>query len=339
MNTLFATAYQMIALPLQAVSDAAATGLITYLRVPLLASITLWIGFQAAAVSQGAATLKSLWHGVIRAAVIMSLLQSFASYQQNISGLGQRLPVELANAVAGAGTEVTNGGAFDTLAQRSLKAGLITWEHVPAYSFKASVLAGISIPLYSIAVLCFIAAAFAVYLTSTVGLQLFLAVGPLAVACYIFPFSRRWTHTWIGVVASMILTQLFAVAVLGLMTGSAAITTTPILADAASADANFTNELLLLLGNGVLLFLIAMTIKQLPGWAATITGGVYQQVGNLTAMAFAPAGAVATAAGSAGRAATQGAAALGRHASNQVGAGAVNPKPVFRSTATGKSIS
>jgi type IV secretion system protein VirB6 len=330
---LFTLAYALVTNTLQGAVNTMISNGITYVRPALLAGITVWVAIQSISVAYGFVAVNSLYRGLFRAAVVVAILQTAASYNQYVSGLAQLLPTEITAALSGTPpAAIANGAAFDTLANQAVEAGLLVWRHIPQYSLQGAILT-IFVGAYFVFVVSVIAASFLVWLMSSVTLWVLLSVGPLFVALYAFPQTQRFFSGWVGVVAGAIVTQILCVVLLGLLAGAASITTTPILLAAGQGKPNFVDELLQLLGEGILFGMIAMLIKQVPGIASSIAGGAVQNVQQLTSVAFAPGAALASKAGkvaSAGARGAAGAAAFG--ASKVVGS-------VRSGFSTGRSLS
>jgi hypothetical protein len=80
-------------------------------------------------------------------------------------------------------------------------------------------------------------------------------------------------------VASTIVTQVLAMAILVLFTAAELATVNNVAAP--GADTDFLDQLFVLLEAALLLGVIASLVKQTPSIAASIAGGVYQGVGGL----------------------------------------------------------
>jgi type IV secretion system protein VirB6 len=335
---LFTATYALVSTSLQGAVNTTIANAIAYLRPALLAGATLWIAFQSIAVANGFAAVNSLYRGIVRAAICVAILQSAGTFNQYVGGLAQILPTEITAALSGTPpANIASGAAFDTLSNQAVMAGLLVWKHIPAYSLSGAVMT-VFVGFYFIFVIGVIAASFFVWLMSSVTLWVLLSVGPLFIALYAFPQTQRFGAGWVGVVAGTIVTQIMCVILLGLLAGAASLTTTPLLATMSNGAApNFIDELLQLLGEGILFALIAMLIKQVPGLASSITGGAVQNVTQLTTMAFAPGLALAS---RVGQAMNAGARAAGRGAASAAGSGASKIAGSMRSsTSTGKSLS
>jgi type IV secretion system protein VirB6 len=259
-------------------------GALGYVRPILLAAITVWIAFQAIAVANNVAPLRSLWHGVIRAAVVVFLLQGAANYNQYVSNLATAIPTQVGAALATAGVNtanVANGAEFDTVLNAAIKAGLVIYDQIPDYSFKTPGLC-IAIVVYWGIALGAIGISFAVYLASTLLLQLLLAVGPLFVALFAFPQSAKFAAGWVAALVSVIVTQILAVAILIMFMAAETATVQRVTAAGAAGMAgNFMNGIIALGEGALLMVLIAMLVKQAPSLAQGIAGGVYQNVAGI----------------------------------------------------------
>lgn len=302
----FANLFTQISGLVQAGGDTILNGAMGYARPALLAAITCWIAFQAVVVANGMAPMNSLYRGVIRAAVVVMVLQSTATYNQYIGTIALAIPTEIGNALGSAvGANVASGAVFDTVWDTAAKSGMVVWKHIPQYSLSGAILT-LCVAGYFIVVVVCIAAGFLIYLASTVLLILLLKVGPLFVALYAFPQTQRIANGWISAVVTSILTQVFAVAILVLFVGAEQATVTRILAAASNGAApNFIDELMVLLQAGLLMWIISMLVKQAPGLASSIAGGVYQSMSSFTGAAFgAPKAIGAAARGAASKAGT-----------------------------------
>lgn len=280
--------FQTLTTQLMALIHAATNGMLNgslgYARPAVLIGITAWIASQAIAVAYARAPMSSLWHGLIRAAVVVFLLQGAATYNQYIGTVAQAIPNEVGNALAAAGANngnVANGAAFDNVWNAAAKAGLSVWEQVPKYSL-SSIPLWLAIIVYLAIALVAIGISFLVYLASTILLLLLLAVGPLFVALFAFPQTHRFASGWVAALASTIVTQILAVAVLVMFIGVEQATVTQIITGiAGGVGANFINDIVTLAEAALLMWLIALLVKQTPTIAHGIAGGVYQNVAGV----------------------------------------------------------
>ena len=301
-------------------------GALGYVRPVLLVAITAWIAAQAITVSLGQASMRSLYGGIIRGAVVVFLLQGAATYNQYVGTVAQAIPQEVSNAITpGAVGNIGGGVAFDNVWNAAAKAGIAVWESIPSYSIKGAMLF-LLVGVYFIATLCFIGAGFLVYLASTVLLQLLLAVGPLFVALFAFPQTHKFAAGWVAAVVSTLLTQILAVAILVMFTAAEQATVARIAAPGPGGVGNFIDPLFTLLEASVLLYIIYKLVHQAPTIAASVSGGVYQGVGSLLASA-------GKAVGTAASATTQGIA----KAAQGVGAATIPATRII--AATGRSLS
>jgi type IV secretory pathway VirB6-like protein len=320
----FGTLYTQILGLVQAGADGILNGALDYARPVVLAAIIAWIAFQAISVANGMAPMRSLWHGVIRAAVVVFLLQA-ANYNQYVSTVAQAIPTQVTAAISGGGA-VAGGAAFDNVWNGAAKAGIAAWKGIPSYSLKGAMLF-LLVGVYFIAALACIGAGFLVYLASTILLILLLNVGPLFVAMFAFPQTQKFAAGWVSAVASTIVTQILAVAILVMFTAAELATINKVAEPGVGTD--FLDQLFVLLEAVLLLAVIASLVKQAPSIGASVAGGVYQGVGGLL-------GSTGKMAGLAARGTTGGIAQAAR------GAGAVASRATSAarvSRPTGKSLS
>jgi type IV secretory pathway VirB6-like protein len=320
----FATLYTQILGLVQAGANGILNGALGYARPAVLAAIVAWIAFQAISVANGVTPLRSLYHGLVRAAVVVFLLQA-ANYNQYVGTVAQTIPTEVTTAISGGGP-VSGGAAFDNVWNGAAKAGITVWKEIPNYSLKSAMLF-LLVGVYFIAALFCIGAGFLVYLASTVLLILLLSVGPLFVAMFAFPQTQKFAAGWVAAVASTIVTQILAVAILVMFTAAELATVNKVAVP--GADTDFLDQLFVLLEAVLLLAVIASLVKQAPSIGASVAGGVYQGVGGLL-------GGAGKVAGLAARGTTGGIALAAR------GAGAVASRVTSAariSQPTGKSLS
>lgn len=331
--TFFATLTQQLLALMQAGTAAMTNGSLGYVRPAVLIGITAWLAFQAICVANGIAPMRSLWHGLLRGAIVLFLLQA-ANYTQYISGLAQVLPTEAGNALAAGGANagnVTNGAAFDGVWNAAAKAGLMVWEAVPRYSL-SSIPLWFAIIIYLAIALVAIGFSWLIYLASTVLLALLLAVGPLFLALFAFPQTHKFAAGWTAALASTIVTQILTVAILVMFVGVETATVQRITAGAGAAVVdNFINAIITLAEGALLMWLIGMLVKQAPSLAQGIAGGVYQSVGGMLASAAAGTAAAGRAATAGVALGARGVSAAAREAGAKVASAARVSRPTGRS--------
>ena len=264
-------------------------GALVYVRPVLLIAMTAWIAYQAIKVANGLAPMSSLQRGVIRAAVVVFVLQGAGNYNQYVANVATAIPTEVGVALAAAGVaagNIANGAEFDMVLNTAIKAGLVIYDQIPDYSFKTPALCFAVVIYWGIA-LGAIGFSFAVYVASTLLLKLLLAVGPLFVALFVFPEVAKFGVGWVAAAVSTVVTQILAVAILIMfMAAETATVQTVTAAGAAGMAGNFMNGIIALGEGALLMVLISTLVKQAPGLAQGIAGGVYQ---NVSAVMSAPA--------------------------------------------------
>jgi type IV secretory pathway VirB6-like protein len=282
-------------------SDTLINGSIGYVRPIVMAGVVAWIAAQSVAVAYANASIRTLYTGLFRAAVIVAALQSVGIYNQWIGDVAAALPNEIGNAIGGVGANITNGVAFDRTMNDSFKAGLIVWKHIPAYSFSGAILTLGVLGFWVISMMA-VGAAALVYGASTVLLTLLIKLGPLFLAAFAFRQTARIGNGWASAIISAILTQVFSIAILVLAIGAIEVTLPQIVANASNgADPNNVTEMITLIETGFMLWVIWTLVKQAAGFASAIAGGVYQNVSAFTgAIGAVPSATVSAARGTAG---------------------------------------
>lgn len=294
--TFFQTLLGQLTGILQTGGDLILNGSLGYARPLVLVCIIAWIAFKAIMVANSFETWNSIYRDLTRAAVVVFLLQSVTTYNQYVGTIAAAIPTEVGNAISGgAGNgNIANGAAFDTVWNAAAKAGLAVFDQVPKYSL-SSIPLWIAVIVYLAIALIAIGVSFLVYLASTVLLLLLLKIGPLFVALFAFPIAAKFASGWVAAVVSAILTQVFAVAILILFIGTEQATIVSITQGGISA--NFIGEIVTLGEAALLMWLIATLVRQAPSFAASIAGGVYQNVSAMAGAAGTTASAVKQAGG------------------------------------------
>lgn len=111
--------------------------------------------------------------------------------------------------------------------------------------------------------------ALGMYLLAKVGLALLLAVGPIFVACALFPATQRFTESWLSATLSMVLTSVLLAASIGMVGTLAGEFAAAVLAQVGSTA--FLADVVALLLLSIALVIVVLNVNTL---AAAITGGV-----------------------------------------------------------------
>jgi type IV secretory pathway VirB6-like protein len=273
---------------------------VAYVRPIVIAGAVAWIAAQNA-------PIRTLYNGIFRIAVVVAVLQTVATYNAWVGDVAQTFPNEIANMLSGTQNNITAGQAFNTILNTAFKAALTVWEHAPDYSFTTIVIGIGILGFLCLAIMC-IGAAALTYTASTVILIFFIKIGPLFLALFAFPQTRRFGNGWVTAVVSAALTQIFTVALLALLIGAEQQTINQMVTKSATgADPNVINELISLMLGGFLFWVIWELMKQAESFASGIAGGVHQRVSQfaeaVTATTTAAAGGAATLATGGGAAA------------------------------------
>lgn len=275
-----------------AAGDAMLNGTLGYVRPLVLAAAIGWIAFRAIMVANNFSRLNDIYRDLIRIAIVVFLLQ-VANYNQYIGGLATAIPTEVGNALAGLGANagnVTNGAAFDGVWNAAAKAGMAVYDQIPKFSL-SSIALWFSVIVYLSLALITIGVSFLLYLASTILLLLLLKTGPLFVALFAFPITAKFGSGWVAAVVSVVLTQIFTLAILVLFIGTEQATVTRITAGVAAGGLNnFIDEMVTLAEAALLMWLIATLVKQAPSFAGSIAHGVFQSMSGLAGTAAGVAG-------------------------------------------------
>lgn len=295
---------QLLAL-VQAAGTAIENSTDGYVNTLIMISLTAWIAFRGVCAAYGKITLGTLMHDIVRGAVIVFLLQ-IANYDQYVGNVATAIPLEVGNALSAAGmnnANVVTGAAFDNVFSVAVKAGLLTWDHIPRFSF-SSIPLWFGVMAYIVVAIFAIGIAYLVYMASLIMMILLIKTGPLFVFLFAFEVTTKFGAGWVAALVTTILAQIFTMAILVFFVGTEQATIVKITANLGGGTDNFINDIVTLLEAAFLLFMIGNLVRHSPGLASTIGGGVYQGVGGLidkatgsaTGAAKGTVGGIATAA-------------------------------------------
>jgi type IV secretion system protein VirB6 len=260
-----------------------------YVRPLVIACAVAWIATQALAVSYANASSATLLTGIFRIAVVVAVLQTAGTYNQWVGDVAQTLPNEIANTISGAQNNITTGQAFNTALNAAFKGALTVWEHAPKYSFTVIII-GISVIGFLAIAIASIGSAALTYAASTIALIFFIKIGPLFLALFAFPQTRRFGSGWVTALVSAALTQIFTVGLLGLLMGAEQQTINQMVTKTATgADPNVIDELISLMLGGFLFWVIWELLRQAASFASSIAGGVHQKVNQFADKAMSVA--------------------------------------------------
>lgn len=147
------------------------------------------------------------------ASVIFTLATTAPMFNTYVSGLIHGVVTTAGNAMAGVLQQggPLDGIAFDKIATRAYAAGAAVYKTIPTLSIKG-IAFGIAIIIYDVLAFFALMVMFGIYLLSYAFTDFLIGVGPLFVALYFFPYTRNWSDGWIRQVATVVLVQIFTVA-------------------------------------------------------------------------------------------------------------------------------
>ena len=274
----FATLYTSIASPLDSSVSGVITAITSYLTPILKAMIVVYVGGTALIMMMNPTQepLTGLLRNLVRSALVFFIISSAANFNQYFGTLFlTTLPTEIGNSISGAtGAYSLTGGAFDDVWNRAWAAGLVVYKNLP-WSIKGIALQFLVVAYWILAILA-IGVGFLIYLGAHITLGLVVAIGPLFVACYLFPATRRFFDGWISALVSLVLVQVLSITLLSLLTRTEDMTIAQIVGNGSGG--NEIAQLQLLLCGTMLFVICALLAAQLPGIAIGIAGGVHQQV-------------------------------------------------------------
>jgi type IV secretion system protein VirB6 len=277
------------------------SALVTYVHAPLLAGTVVWLAgtFMVDHYAPGGIDpMTGLVRRLTRAAIIVFAVSSAATFNQYVGNLLLNiLPTDVGNAVANAsGNPPIGANAFDTLWNGAWAAGEQVYKNIPGWSFKGLGMM-IVVALYWGIALGTIAISFLIYVASRVFLGLVVATGPLFVCCLLWQRTARFFDGWVGAAGSLIVTQIFIVALLTLWLRVETEIIRQIAGQNVGVNANNeASQVQLLLESGGMFFIAACLAKQLPDLARAIMGGIAHNTAPYTRAVMSTLGGTAGAA-------------------------------------------
>lgn len=325
--TFFQGLYDGMVTPLLTQLQGMIGQVVDVVRPAALALVALWLAAVGIEVANGHKTIPSVARDFLLAAFFIGLLTGGGIYLQWVGNLFlQVLPNSLAPAFGGQGTPAAG---MDRVLNTAVVAALQAYRALP-WSL-AAVPLGIGIIVFLVLALAAAGFTFFFYVLSVFTVVIAVFVGPVFIGLAATPVTRKFAAGWVSVVVGGVITQALSLAVLLLL--SAAEAQTIIQQTTAPPDESI-DMLMGLFKLGLLMAMCGLVIYQIPGLAVRIGGGVYHGVSAIGAATYGAAGSAGSAVSNTTRNA---AAALGRNAHRQIGAGAVRANaPVGPSVSKGK---
>jgi type IV secretion system protein VirB6 len=282
---LFTTIWNILVPPIQSGETAIIAALQAYVTTwfALAVGVYLMAILLMAALNPSEADATLLFRKAFLAGVVWSLAATTAGFSTYITGFTNGAVTSVSTSIAGAfgGTPITSAGAFDSLATQMIAVGGVAMKHVPWYEIVRGLGTFLICDFFILAALIMIFVMFLVFMLSSIMLGFLSAFGPLFVACYLFPMSRRFFDGWLGTVVTAMVMQVFVVGITTLLSLVVASIIQPIMTTMKSGDAAPGGDLFtqlvavitLLMTVAVFLFLTVYLARL----AMSIGGGAHAQ--------------------------------------------------------------
>ena len=237
-----------------------------------------------AALNPGSESSTLLFRKVFLAGAVWSIAASSAGFAIYVAGFILGLVNGISNAIVGlfGGAAVTSASAFDGAANQLIAIGVVVWGHIPKYGYVDGFLLGGILLFYFLAAVIVVGFLFLLYLLSNVILGFLIAFGPIFVACFMFPFARRFFDGWLGVVMAAVVTQIFIV---GLMTMFISVLTAFVAHStvglSGGGGANIVNEAIALIVLIAVCGLFVWIGYHLASLAQSIASGAHAQLSTM----------------------------------------------------------
>ena len=250
--------------------------------IAMLTAYMMYTGFRMALAPNGA-PMQTMMMDVVRGAIVVTLVGNAGNFNQWIGTVFlTTIPNEVGQAIngslGGSGPPVNGGAQFDAVWNTAYKAGLMVYNNLPSVSLKGVALTFCVFFFWGVA-LAAVAIGLLMFLASSVLMALLIAIGPIFIACALWPGSRAFFSGWIASCVSTVTAQILTVALMSLMLQ----VETAELGRIASnpANANEIGQIGSLLGVAALLGICSLLAKQIPAVAVGIAGGAYHNLNSI----------------------------------------------------------
>jgi len=300
MNQLapFTALWATLADPVNTASGQMITNLMAIIGAPFEKCVIAYfiISFLIAAYSPD----DEAWTNYLRqlglAAVIYALATNAGTFNYYVTHLVQGMVNSINAAIAGAFNQPgINAGAFDRIAIRALSVGLAVFKDLPWYSLKMIPL-GMVFVVYWFLAFAAVMIMFFVYLVGYIITAFLIGIGPLFIALYFFPYTRRWFDGWLRNLMTGVLVQVFTAALASMFVYAI----TALLNQAATglkgSQAGQTDGgvvvagIMMLVVTALCCVIFGILSLALARIAASIAGGVHSEVTGLARLAQAVRG-------------------------------------------------
>ena len=212
---IFTMLWINVAEPVDAATDQMVNSLVSWIgpKFPLCVVAYFLVSLLIASWSSDEQAFQRYFRQIILASVIFSLAANADTFNYYVAGIAHGTVDGISRAVANIFNkgQPINANGFDILASRAYSLGLAVYKDLPSWSLKTVAL-GAGVVAYWFLAFIGILVMFAGYLLSYVAMAFLIGIGPVFVALYFFPFSRRWFDGWLKNVVTAMLVQIFTVA-------------------------------------------------------------------------------------------------------------------------------
>lgn len=286
---LFTTMWNILVPPIQSGEAAIIAALQAYVTGWFALAVGAYLMgiLLMAALNPAEADATLLFRKAFLAGVVWSLAATTAGFSTYITGFTNGAVTSVSTSIAGAfgGTPITSAGAFDSLATQMIAVGAVAMKHVPWYEIVRGIGTFLICDAFIFCSLIMIFVMFMVFMLSSIILGFVAAFGPLFVACYLFPMSRRFFDDWLGTVVTAMIMQVFVVGITTLLSLVVTSIISPIMTTLKSGDAAPGGDLFpLLVAVITLLVTVAVFLfltVYLARLAMSIGGGAHAQFAKL----------------------------------------------------------
>ena len=298
-NGIFDLIWQNIAIPVDAATAGMVNALASWVGRPFRLAVVAYliIILLIAAWSSDEAAFQKFFRQLWLAAVIYTLASNADSFNYYVTGVVHWTVDSIAVAIGNVFNHAApvSADGFDAIGSRAFSVGLAVFKNLPWYSWKTVPL-GLLVVAYWFLSFTAIVIMFSAYLVSYVATDFLIGIGPVFIALFFFPFTRRWFDGWLRNLMAGLLVQTFTVslgamfvAVIGVVLRQAA--TGLVGTKLGELDGGVViGEMMMLVVTALACLIFAILSGVLVVVAANIAGGIHAELGIIQSPSWGRSG-------------------------------------------------
>lgn len=295
----FLLIWQNVAIPVDTATAGMVNALVAWVGTPFKLAVVAYliIILLIAAWSSDESAFQRFFRQLWLAAVIYTLASNADAFNYYVTGVVHWTVNSIGVAIGNVFNHPApvSADGFDAIGSRAFAVGLTVFKNLPWYSWK-TIPFGLLVVSYWFLSFIAIVIMFSVYLVSYVATDFLIGIGPVFMALFFFPFTRRWFDGWLRNLMAGLLVQIFTVslgamfvAVIGVVLGQASTA----LVGTKLGEVNggvVIGEMMMLVVTALACLIFAILSGVLVVVAANIAGGIHAELGIIQAPSWGRSG-------------------------------------------------